>query len=158
MTCVCVPALSSACMNFTAEAAIIRCVQSWWLEEFLFFLFSSPTEETFAGSLWSKISVWNHKNLFLFMSVWYKQECDKAHAQSSVRRQSGMGMRLRFGKRPCFVLCLNFSLILWTTDQYRHLQLPQHTWRCGIFSYNTVGEAHVEQYPTTPLWSAVSGH
>lgn len=38
------------------------------------------------------------------------------------------------------------------------LQLPHHTWGCGIFSYDTVRKAHVEQYPTTPLWSAVSGH
>lgn len=69
-----------------------------------------------------------------------------------------VGTSLRFGERPCFVLCLNFSLMLWTTDQDRHLQLPHHTWRCGIFSYHTVGEADVEQYPTTPLSSAVSGH
>lgn len=85
---VCVPALSSACMNFTAEAAIIRCVQRWWLEEFFFFLFSPPTEETFAGSLWSKISVWNHKNLFLFMSVWYKQQYDKAHTHTELLKKT----------------------------------------------------------------------
>lgn len=75
---VCVPALSSACMNFSGEAAIIRCMQADDLKNLFFlFFFPPPTEETFARSLWSKISVANHKNLFLFMSVWYKQEHDK---------------------------------------------------------------------------------
>lgn len=44
----CVPALSSACMNFSGEAAIIRCVKADDLKNFLFyFYFFFPAEETF---------------------------------------------------------------------------------------------------------------
>lgn len=90
---------------------------------FFSFFFYPRTEETFARSLWSKISVANHKDLFLFMSVWYKQEHDKTPCPvplSMLKKSlclvlSVMGMRLKFGARPClFVLCFHFSLMLWS--------------------------------------------
>lgn len=125
---VCVPALSSACMNFTAQAAIIRCVQSWWLEEFFFFPFSPPTEETFAGSLWSK-SLYEIIRISFFSCLYdtSRNMTRHTHTQSSLRRQSVfgldvMGMRLEVWQEALF--CSLLKLLFDVVNHWSRLAPP----------------------------------
>lgn len=69
-----------------------------------------------------------------------------------------MGMRLRFGERPCFVLCLNFSLMLWSHwSRQAPPAPPSHlkTWYLFLWSSGGGSCGSVSRYSSVKccLWA-----